>query len=176
MKRYIITGTPGCGKTSLLRALELQGHFVIDEAATDIIAYEQALGVAAPWENPTFVDAIVRLQKQRQIQAQNTPLQFFDRSPICTYALSMYLNVKPSKILTDEIHRILQDKIYEKNVFFIENLGHIKPTEARTISFEEALRFEKMHEEAYEMFDFKLVRIPQGTLQARLAAILKGLH
>ena len=29
MKRYIITGTPGCGKTSVIRALELTGECVV---------------------------------------------------------------------------------------------------------------------------------------------------
>jgi len=38
MKRYILTGTPGAGKTVLLRALELRGYVVIEESATDFIA------------------------------------------------------------------------------------------------------------------------------------------
>lgn len=51
MRRYILTGTPGCGKTSLIRALEMTGASVVAEAATDIIAYKQMQGVAEPWKN-----------------------------------------------------------------------------------------------------------------------------
>jgi predicted ATPase len=38
MKRYILTGAPGAGKTAILRALERNGRVVIEEAATDVIA------------------------------------------------------------------------------------------------------------------------------------------
>ena len=40
MKRYILTGTPGSGKTSLLHELKSQGYSVVEEAATDVIALE----------------------------------------------------------------------------------------------------------------------------------------
>ncbi len=157
MKRYILTGTPGCGKTSIIRGLEMHGHFVIGEAATDIIAYEQAQGNLAPWESPTnFIDQIVNLQKQRQIQTVNvqSELQFFDRSPICTYALAIYTGLfyagfQPSTPLLKEIDRLKESKIYEQKVFFIENLGFVKSTEARKISFEHSLIFEKIHAETY---------------------------
>jgi len=33
MKRYIITGTPGSGKTSVIRALELTGASIVSETA-----------------------------------------------------------------------------------------------------------------------------------------------
>ena len=42
MKRYILTGAPGSGKTAILRQLEREGFGVVDEAATDVIALEQA--------------------------------------------------------------------------------------------------------------------------------------
>ena len=34
MKRYILTGTPGAGKTSIIQALALRGYCVVEEAAT----------------------------------------------------------------------------------------------------------------------------------------------
>lgn len=37
MKRFIITGAPGCGKTTIIRALELTGASVVNEVATDIL-------------------------------------------------------------------------------------------------------------------------------------------
>ncbi len=38
MRCFILTGTTGSGKTSIIRELEKFGHAVIHEAATDIIA------------------------------------------------------------------------------------------------------------------------------------------
>lgn len=69
MKRYILTGAPGAGKTTLLRALEAQGEVVVEEAATDVIALAQARGEDQPWTEPGFIDAIVRLQRQREARA-----------------------------------------------------------------------------------------------------------
>lgn len=53
MRRYILTGAPGCGKTAILRQLELVGFGVVEEAATDVIALRQAQGVAEPWREST---------------------------------------------------------------------------------------------------------------------------
>ena len=71
MKRFILTGTPGAGKTAILRQLERDGFAVVEEAATDIIALWQARGVAAPWTHPAFIDAIAALQSQRQVRASH---------------------------------------------------------------------------------------------------------
>jgi len=44
MPGYILTGSPGAGKTAVLRLLEISGYVVVEEAATDVIALENALG------------------------------------------------------------------------------------------------------------------------------------
>lgn len=58
MKRFILTGTPGAGKTLILRQLELDGFGVVEEAATDLIGLWQARGVEKPWCGPSFIDAV----------------------------------------------------------------------------------------------------------------------
>jgi len=173
MKRYIVTGTPGCGKTSIIKALEEQGYLVVKEAATDVIASEQAQGNAEPWMKPTFIEEIIKLQyeRQKQVETSDSKLQFFDRSPVCTYALAVYLGYQPSPALLDEIGRV--KTIYENKVFFVENLGFCEPTAARKITFEEALKFEKIHEEAYEQFGYECIKIPALSLPERVELILK---
>jgi predicted ATPase len=173
MKRYILTGTPGSGKTAILRMLEISGYVVVDEAATDIIALRQAQGLLDPWTSPSFIDDITNLQKQRQMQAsQLSPgAQFYDRSPICTYALSIYLGFRISTTLSKEITRINEGQIYQKQVFFIENLGFVEPTQARRISFEDSLRFEKIHEETYRSFGYECIKIAAEILSDRVERI-----
>ncbi len=175
MKRYILTGAPGSGKTLIVRALEMKGYVVVNEAATDVIVYEQALGNLAPWENPSFIDEIINLQKQRQVHMTNanSTIQFYDRSSFCTYALAVYLNRTPSTALLQEIERLQREEIYQKKVFFIDNLGFCKPTEARKITFEDSLVFEKIHLETYAKFGFECIKIPAGSLFDRTAAILR---
>ncbi len=45
MKRFVLTGTPGSGKTAIIRQLEIDGFSVVEEAATDLIALAQARGI-----------------------------------------------------------------------------------------------------------------------------------
>ena len=172
MKRYILTGTPGCGKTSILRSLEVAGYLVVEEGATDIIALRQAQGIAEPHTHPSFIDDIINLQKHRQMRIADVhEIQFYDRSPICTYALSVWLGFPISRTLADEMERISEAQIYQKRVFFIENLGFCEPTAARKISFEDSLRFEKVHEETYRSFDYECIRIAPLELAVRVEQI-----
>ncbi|MFI7152687.1 AAA family ATPase [Nonomuraea sp. NPDC050022] len=175
MKRYILTGTPGAGKTAILRRLECDGYTVVEEAATDVIALRQAQGEAEPWTKPSFVEAIVTLQRRRQEQAAALPgeVQIYDRSPVCTYALAVYLGHSVSPALTRELERIEAEQIYEKKVFFVQNLGFVTPTDARLITFEESLRFEQVHQDAYASLGYECVLIAPGVLMDRVAAVKK---
>lgn len=174
MKRYILTGTPGSGKSSILESLDKIGYSCIKEAATEIIRIEQEKGIKSPWLEEDFIDKIVDLQKNYQLE-NSQPIMFFDRSPICTYALALYLKRSPTPRLLEEIEYILAGNIYEKKVFFIENLGFITNTAARTISFEEALEFEKFHVAAYKKFGFELINIPPVSVDERTNIILNNI-
>lgn len=173
MRRFILTGAPGAGKTAIIRQLELEGFSVVEEAATDVIAAAQAHGTAQPWTNPSFIDEIARLQKDRQIRAmyQADHVQFHDRSAVCTAALAIYLGYPFSPFLSGELERLQREAIYERRVFFIRNLGFITPTEARRISFDETLRFETIHEETYRKFGFELVEIAPASLAERVSIV-----
>lgn len=175
MRRFILTGTPGAGKTAILRWLEADGYAVVEEAATDVIALLHARGVTEPWREASFIDAITELQRQRQMrdapQTGGSPVRVYDRSPVCTYALSRFLGHPVSAALADELARIAQQRIYETRVLFVENLGFVAPTEARRITFEDSLRFERVHEEAYAAFGYECVRIARGELSERVAVV-----
>jgi predicted ATPase len=173
LRRYILTGAPGAGKTSILRLLEARGYGVIEEAATAVIARAHARGEAEPWTRASFLDEIVALQRSSQAAAAAVAadIQFFDRSPVCTYALARYLGYPVPASLSAEISRITRDQFYERHVFFIRNLGFCEPTAARRISFAESLVFERIHEDSYRGFGYQLVEIPAGGLAGRVSAI-----
>jgi predicted ATPase len=178
MKRFVLTGAPGAGKTAIVRQLELDGFGVVDEAATDLIALAQAQGITEPWTHPSFIDSIADLQRRRQVRASGQPdaVQFHDRSAICTAALAAYLGHPVSDALSRELERIETQAIYQKHVFFIKNLGFVVPTAARQISFENALRFERIHEQTYRKFGFEIVSVEPGNLLDRVAAIKTAIH
>jgi predicted ATPase len=177
MKRFILTGTPGSGKTAILRQLELDGFSVVEEAATDVIALWQARGIDEAWRDVAFIDAIAALQKQRQVGAERdtAEIQFHDRSAICTAALARYLGFPITEMLGRELERIKANGIFERRVFFVRNLGFVAPTQARRISYQDAMRFERIHEDTYREFGFEIVFIEPGTVAERVSRIKERL-
>ena len=179
MRRFVITGAPGAGKTAIIRQLELDGFGVVEEAATDVIAASHAQGIVDAWRDPSFIDVIARLQRDRQIRAssQSNEIQFHDRSVVCTAALAAWLGYPRSPFLVSELDRVTREAIYEGRVFFIRNLGFVTPTDARRISFDDTVRFEKIHEETYRDFGFELVSVKPGSLKERvnlIKAVIRG--
>ena len=173
MRRFIITGAPGAGKTAIIRQLELDGFSVVEEAATDVNIILQAQGTAQPWTHVSFIDVIADLQRVRQIRAscQLDQVQFHDRSVVCTAALAVWLGRPFSPFLAGELERVKTQAIYQNRVFFVRNLGFVTPTAVRRISFEETVRFEKIHEETYRNFGFELVSVEAATLAERVRII-----
>lgn len=154
MKRYVVTGAPGAGKTSILRELARLGYAVVTEAATDVIVAAQALGEAEPWRGPGFVDTIVAVQRQRQqvAPAPGVAAQVYDRSPICTLALTWYLGRPVTGLLAAEIDRVVRAGVYDRHVLFVRPIGFVR-------------------EAAYVAHGFELVDIPAGPIGERAAAI-----
>lgn len=178
MKRFIITGAPGAGKTAILRQLELDGFSVVEETATEVIAGAQAQGISEPWTMPSFIDEVAWLQRDRQLRASGRPdkIQFHDRSVVCTAALAIYLGYPRSEFLASELERIRREAIFENRVFFVQNLGFVTATAARRITFEETVRFEKIHEETYREFGFELVFVEPGSVGERVRLITAAIR
>ncbi len=170
MKRIILTGAPGAGKTVLIRELERLGHPVVEEAATDVIALEQARGNLRPHEHPQFIEAITHLQVLRAKNVTAGPVQFHDRSVFCTVALAEFLGhlVPPA---LEQAAADARDR-FEPQVLFVRLLGFIQKTEARQISWEDSVRFEAVHEAVYRRYGFALNYVQAADIDARTAAVL----
>ena len=96
---------------------------------------------------------------------------FTTAAVVCTVALAVHLGYPFSPFLARELERVKKEAIYQNRVFFIRNLGFVTPTEARRISFEETVRFEKVHEETYLDFGFELVSVEPRSLVERVSII-----
>jgi len=186
MRRYVLTGAPGAGKTSVLRALLDLGFAVVEEAATDVIASEQARGVDEPWRDADFIDKIVALQRQReqaaapadghgaagpQPAATGPAVQVHDRSALCTLALARFLDRPVTPLLAAEVMRVIRQQTFQTAVFLVRPIGFVERTPARRISYPESVAFERLHEAVYREHGFGIVSVPAAGVAQRAALI-----
>jgi predicted ATPase len=180
LRRFVLTGAPGAGKSALLHALAADGQAVVEEAATDVITTMQAQGVDEPWTRNDFCDRIVALQRARQTAPPppGATTQIFDRSPLCTLALARYLNRPVTPLLAEEVARITDERVYQPTVILVRPLGFIDPTAARRISYADTLAFEAVHQAVYHEHGFTLVDIPPAAVtdRARLVRSILARH
>lgn len=81
--RIVLTGGPGCGKTTLIDALRTEGYACFPEVSRALIR-EQCLtgGDLCPWRNlPAFADECARRMRLHLVEADRLHLAtaFFDR-------------------------------------------------------------------------------------------------
>ena len=177
IRRFILTGTPGSGKTAIINHLSALGYKTIPEAATELIQAAQSNPlnpIERPWEDVNFIRKILDRQMQ-DLKKSSSLIQFYDRSPFCTYALLVYL-AKIRKINIKNIKNILENlvtqDIFQKTVFFCDQLDFIEQTSVRQISYEDAKCFEDIHREVYTQFGFSLHRLEPKPIDDRVAEIL----
>jgi predicted ATPase len=165
LKKYVLTGAPGSGKSSIILDLEARGEYIIREAAEDVIKKHQALGNKEPWLNPNFQREILALQLKREARVyQNIKRVFIDRGipDGLTYA------PRESKIAQE----IIQNTPRYDAIFLIQNLEKTDTNEIRREDYEEARELERKLTKVYEELGYELIKISPTNLQERTTQIL----
>jgi predicted ATPase len=66
-----------------------------------------------------------------------------------------------------EIERITPEHVYDRRVFFVRDIGFIEPTEARRITFEDSVEFERVQAETYHNLGYESVDVPRAEVADR---------
>lgn len=167
-QKYILTGGPGSGKSSVLLELERRGEYIIREAAEDVIKLAQSKGVEKPWELANFQRDILNIQIQRERAIpQDIRRVFIDRGIPDGLAYT--------KQGTDIYKEIKSQCPRYSGIFLIENLGGTEQNKVRREDNGEALELELILGEIYTINPvggYKVVHIPPQSVIERADDIL----
>jgi len=190
MNKFVITGSPGCGKSSIIRGLEISyNKNVIREAAEDFILYQKALGIVNPRLAPDFQSSILELLIKRE---SKIPVDcnevFLDRGVPDVFGylpVGSELYDKSLELATLQrrnVNTLKRPHDYDTNplytpytkVFVVTSLGIIENTDVRCEDHINALEIGKLIFEAYTNLGYEVVMIPKMPLTDRIKMILSN--
>jgi len=183
LRKYVLSGGPGNGKSTLGELLRLKGEAFIDEAPRIIIDGEQCREAVRngykgtfPWTNLPGFERLV-LEKQLELEAMPNSVAdrneriWLDRSLIDLVAYSELGGIQPPEGLIEAIGKAGYSK-----VFILEPLTSYENDRVRHETREEAMKVHTKLKEVYERFSkrlgFEIQYVPDIGLEARAELLL----
>ena len=166
--RYIITGGPGSGKSSLLAALINKSYQGFEEISRIIIREQhEAGGNKVPWKNlAAFAELCYERMSAQLNECQSNCTCFYDRGlpDIIAYVRRGGLNV-PDKYFE-------KAKSYNRIVFLAPPWQEIFVNDnERPESFEDSVEIYKFLKSTYEELGFSIVELPKVSIEERVCFI-----
>ena len=170
-KKYIVTGAPGTGKTSIINELKKRGFHCIGENSREIIN-DQIIsgGDILPWKNQVaFESKIINLRTQQYLSSPNDCICFFDRSVIDVIA---YLKINNLEV-TSEINKNIKKCYYNSRVFYAPFWKNIyKKDNERKEEIEQAINIDKAIMNVYQSKGYEMIEIPKISIEERANFII----
>jgi predicted ATPase len=173
-QRYILTGGPGAGKTSIIDFLAMQGYLIVSEAATEIIAEGLRQGIEKPWRADDYHIRMYELISKRQIEIQNSsaPIVFFDRGHLDGLSYILLQKRTLYQSILDCVQTSIDTQYFNNRVFFIDSLGFVVPGPARDEDLQESLQKAHCLEQNYRAMGYEIIHILPGSVEERAQMII----
>jgi predicted ATPase len=169
--RYIITGAPGTGKSSLLSELKMLGYNVKEEVSRQLIYEQQKInGSMLPWIDIDSFAAECYTRMLRDADSVNGAVTFFDRGiPDIQAYISFYKK-------TDSAAEAWENNNYSKTVFYCPLWEEIfVQDEQRPQTFNEAREIDLCLRRIYLSSGFALLELPKTDVHTRAQFILNSI-
>lgn len=170
VKKYILTGGPCTGKSTMLQVLGNEGYQIIPEAARLIIEDEQLKkSKCLPWiDREKFQKAVLKKQLDLEKRLKDSPEAFLDRG--IPDGLAYY---KLDEIIPPiELINLAKNNRYI-GIFLMQRLHHYQCDLIRKENYETAQKIQKYIKETYEELGYEVIEIPPLTIEERKGLIKK---
>lgn len=169
--RYVLTGGPGAGKTTVLNALAERGYRVVPESARRIIKERLRKGLPRRPAPAVFANEILQtdIEQYRRFHSSQEPV-FYDRGvPDALYMLDT-----AAALPGDTAAGYVRDFPYNNVVFLLPPWARIYATDAeRDQTIEEAQGVFEGMKQWYSSWGYETVEVPRLDVISRAAFILE---
>ena len=173
MRRVILSGGPGAGKTSLLAELSRRGYTTVNESARQLIAERVARGDPPRPEPAAFARELLRRDKLKYIALPaEGQIAFFDRSAIESLGMVQEASPLPPAQLQAELASFR----FHSSVFMLPPWEEIYRTDAeRDHTFEHAMQVHASLVRWYSRCGFSIHEVPKLAVAERAEHVLHAL-
>jgi len=171
--RFVVTGGPGGGKSTLLDALAERGYRIAPEAARRLIKERLAAGLPPRPDPVTFARAILDSDMEHyRAAADDDGIAFFDRGVLD----ALYMLDLESALSRDEIASHIQAFPYNDTVFLMPPWEAIYAMDSeRDQTFEESVTVFEGMKRWYARWGYETVEVPRASVEARVSFILDAM-
>ena len=173
MRRVVITGGPGTGKTTLLRELSARGYANVEESARSVIAERMARCLSPRPEPAVFADEIFQRDTRKYSNPpDNEGLVFYDRCAV--EALAMVHEAAP--FTDEEVSEKLVEYVFYRTVFILPPWQAIYVTDAeRDHSFSHAVAVYGQLVRWYARCGYVINEVPCLSVAQRASHVLQAI-
>lgn len=170
MKKYVITGGPCSGKTTMIYAISSRGFDIFQEASRKIM---KKYGIHPKDDFINFQKIVMKeqIEIERSLEKCNFNEVFLDRSIIDSYTYSKLGGLE----YPEKIQNIIKNTDYDK-VFFLGMLEEYKPDKERLETEEAAKHIGNELYKAYLNFGYDPVDVPDLPFEERVDFILNKIR
>ncbi len=176
LKRIVLTGAPGTGKTTTINYLKEKGFYCFEEISRDIIRGFQSKGISNPFiSNPNLFNKQIfqeRIKQFNNIKKEYQSPIFYDRGIHDVVAYMEYANTPiPYE------YKIACQKFKYDLLFIFPPWKEIYNTDSeRFESFEQACNLHKALLKVYAKYNYSPIEVPKSSVTSRIQFITDTLQ
>lgn len=174
-KKIVVTGSPGTGKTAIIKALSEKGFVCFPEISREITLEARVQGVEQLFleDSLLFSQKLLDRRTQQFYEAENASgnIVFLDRGIPDIIAYMDYIGAGYPSCFIEACKKYIYDA-----VFLLPPWKEIYvPDSERYESFQQAIAIHHYLEKTYKKYGYHIVKIPKGKISARVNFIINTL-